>query len=117
MELSGKILQKLSLQTGTGKNGEWKKQEYIIESKGHVPRKVCFSLWGDKINQFDLKEGEEVTVAFDLESREYNGRWYTDVRAWKITSTSETRKKQEGSAPEITDEIPENSNLSDDLPF
>jgi hypothetical protein len=114
MELNGKIIQKLTLQTGTGKNGGWKKQEYIIESKGQVARKVCFSLWGDKIDQFNLSEGDEVTVAFDLESREYNGRWYTDVKAWKISRSSESSKKPEEAPPEPEIDIP---GLDDDLPF
>ena len=83
MELTGKIISALPLQTGEGKNGPWKKQEYIIETFDKIPRKVCFSLWGEKIDQFHLNEGDEAEVMFDLESREFNGRWYTDVKAWK----------------------------------
>jgi hypothetical protein len=88
MELSGKIIKVLPLQSGTGKNGVWKKQEYIIESNGQIPRKVCFSLWGDKIDQFKLQEGLDAEVMFDIESREFNGRWYTEVKAWKVTRKS-----------------------------
>ena len=121
MEIKGKILKMLPLQTGTGKNGEWKKQEYIIETEGQIARKVCFNLWGDKISQFDLRENETVTVSFDLESREFNGRWYTDVRAWKI---DRPQKKQEPPDdlpnPENPawepDNIPEQKEM-DDLPF
>jgi len=74
----------LPLQSGTGKNGTWKKQEYVLETAGQVSRKVCFNIWGDKIDQYKLTEGNEVKVSFDLESREYNGKWYTDVKAWKV---------------------------------
>ncbi|MDD2799184.1 MAG: DUF3127 domain-containing protein [Bacteroidales bacterium] len=85
MEITGKIVQLLPLQTGQGKNGVWKKQDYIIEFGDQYPKKVCFNIWGDKIDTFDLKEGEEVKVDFDIESREFNGRWYTDVKAWNVS--------------------------------
>lgn len=84
MEVSGKIAQLLPLQQGTGKNGVWKKQEFILETSGEYPKKICFSLWGDKIDQSPLKEGTAVKVSFDVESREYNGKWYTDAKAWKV---------------------------------
>jgi hypothetical protein len=113
MELSGKIFRVLALQQGEGKNGAWKKQEYVIEIPGQVVRKVCFSLWGDKVDQFRLKEGDEATVSFDLESREFNGRWYTDVKAWKITSKQTTSNSIEDIQSEPMMEIPS----ADDLPF
>jgi len=84
MELSGKIVQILDKQTGEGKNGSWEKQEYIIETQGQYPKKVCFNVWGAKIAQFNIQNGEFINIGVDLESREYNGRWYTDVRAWKV---------------------------------
>ena len=104
----------LSLQSGTGKNGIWKKQEFILETAGQVPKKVCFSLWGDKIDQFNLKEGEEAEVMFDLESREYNNRWYTEAKAWKIV------KKTPGQPPPATEEdypLYDASLPEDGLPF
>ncbi|MDN4166544.1 DUF3127 domain-containing protein [Cytophagales bacterium LB-30] len=84
MEVTGKVLQLLPLQTGQGKNGPWKKQEFIIETPGQYPKKVCIALWGDKVDQNPLQIGEQVTVSMDVESREYNGRWYTEVKAWKV---------------------------------
>ena len=86
MEISGKIVALLAEQTGQGKNGTWKKQEYILETTGQYPKKVCFSIWGDKIDQFNVKSGDTVEVSFDVESREYNQRWYTELRAWKVTA-------------------------------
>jgi hypothetical protein len=100
MELSGKIIALLPLQTGTGKNGTWKKQEYVIETTDKIARKVCFSLWGDKIDQYGLKAGDDAEVSFDLESREYNGRWYTEVKAWKVA------RKSSGSPASSIDEMP-----------
>ena len=86
MELIGKIVQVLPLQSGTSKAGNpWQKQEYILETLGtQYPRKVCFNLVGDNVNKFPLQVGQEVTVSIDVESREFNGRWYTDVRAWNV---------------------------------
>ncbi|RGN50938.1 MULTISPECIES: DUF3127 domain-containing protein [unclassified Bacteroides] len=84
MEFSGKIIAVLPLQTGMGRNGEWKKQEYVIETHDQYPKKMCFNLWGDKIDQFAIQAGEEMTVSFDIDCREYNGRWYNDIRAWKV---------------------------------
>lgn len=86
MDISGKIIQVLPLQTGAGKNGTWQKQDYVLETTAQYPKKICFSVWGDKVSTFDIKQGMSVKVSFDLESREYNGKWYTDVRAWKVES-------------------------------
>jgi len=84
MDITGRIIKLLPLQSGAGKNGTWKKQEFILETAAQVPRKICFSLWGDKIDQFKLTEGDNAEVSFDLESREFNSRWYTEAKAWKI---------------------------------
>jgi len=84
MQLTAKIIQLLPLQTGTGKNGEWKKQDIIVETDGQYPKKVCISIWGDKINEQQLSIGNTLTIDFDIESREFSGRWYTDLKAWKI---------------------------------
>ena len=84
MDISGKLLQLLPTQTGNGKNGQWKKQDIILETEGTYPKKVCISIWGDKINESVLKIGSQLAISFDVESREYNGKWYTDVKAWKM---------------------------------
>ncbi len=88
MELIGKIIQVLPLQSGTSKAGNaWKKQEYILETLGtQYPRKVCFNLFGDNVDKFPMQVGQDVTVSIDIESREFNGRWYTDVRAWNVVN-------------------------------
>jgi hypothetical protein len=84
MQLKAKLTQLLPIQTGSGKNGEWKKQDIIVESDGQYPKQVCVSIWGDKINEEQLIVGNILNIDFDIESREYSGRWYTDVKAWKI---------------------------------
>ncbi len=84
MQLTAKLVQLLPLQTGNGKNGQWKKQDIIVETEGTYPKKICISIWGDKINESVLKLGTMLNISFDIESREYNSRWYTDVKAWKV---------------------------------
>lgn len=86
MEIKGKIIASLPEQGGTAKSSgkPWRKKEYVLETQETYPKKVCFNLFGDRIDQFPAAIGDDVTVSFDLESREFNGRWYTDVRAYKI---------------------------------
>ncbi len=84
MNLTAKLTQLLPLQTGAGKNGPWKKQDIILETEGQFPKLICVSIWGDKIDNSQLQIGNNLKIDFVLESREYNGRWYTDVKAWKI---------------------------------
>ena len=87
MELEGRIVRKLNVQSGTSARGAWAKQEFIFEyQEGNYPSQVCMNVWGeDKVKDLDKYQvGDKVKVSFNLSSREYNGRWYTDVRAWRI---------------------------------
>lgn len=88
MQLTAKLTQLLPIQTGTSKNGEWKKQDIIVETDGQYPKKVCISIWSDKINEGQLQIGNSLQIDFDIESREYNNKWYTDIKAWKIEIAS-----------------------------
>ncbi len=93
LEITGKLIKKLPEQTGEGKFGKWIKQEFIIETQDQYPKKICFSTWGDKTDFLKkVSEGDIITVSFNPESREYNERWYTDLRAWKITPAQENRQ-------------------------
>jgi hypothetical protein len=115
MQLNAKLVQLLPLQTGTGKNGQWKKQDIIVETEATYPKKICISVWGDKIDTRQLQPGNLLKIDFDVESREFNGRWYTDVKAWKIevagSSPSQGPEKVAGKIG------PDNMNSDDDLPF
>jgi hypothetical protein len=97
-----------------GKKGQWRKQEFVVETQSQYPKKVCLSIWGDKIDQFGITEGDEVNVAVDLESREYNGKWYTEARAWKVEKSGGSSSP---SAPPPPMEEPTDNGGSDDLPF
>ena len=115
MDISGKIIKALPLQSGQGKNGVWKKQEYILEIPSEkFPKKVCIALWGENIEKFNIKEGNTITAGIDIESREYNGKWYTDVKAWKVTVNEQGSQEQYSSSPVSNDNT---LHEKDDLPF
>ncbi len=84
LKIAGRVIDILEEQSGTGRNGPWRKQDFIIETEGEYPAQVCVTQWGDNIEKFAVQEGETLTAHIDLRSREYNGRWYTDVKAWRI---------------------------------
>ena len=116
MEISGKIIAVLPLATGQGKNGMWRSQDYVLETGDQYPKKVCFNFFGDKIDQFPLAIDDQVTVSFDLESREYNGRWFTSVRAWKAEK-SVVNAAPATSAPAPSFDVTPGAGEGSDLPF
>lgn len=86
MELAGKVIAVLPPKSGTSRNGnEWTVQEYVIETHDQYPRRMCFDVFGaDKIQQFNIQVGEELNVSFDIDAREWQGRWFNSIRAWKV---------------------------------
>jgi|SRR5450755_1564121 hypothetical protein len=114
MQLTAKLVQLLPLQTGTGKNGQWKKQDIIVETDATYPKKICISIWGDKIDAGQLQPGNQLKIDFDVESREYNGRWYTDVKAWKIEVAGPSSQQPGDNAGVPAQNSPV---MDDDLPF
>ncbi len=93
MEVVGKIIQVLPEQSGVGRNGNpWKVQPYVLETLDQYPRKVHFEVFGEeRIKQNPCAIDQLVTVSFDIESREFNGRWYTSIRAWRIQQGDTTQ--------------------------
>ena len=84
MEITGKIIVALPEVGGTSAKGNvWKKREYVLETQETYPKKVAFNFFGDRVDQFPLKVGDVVKLSFDIDSREFNGRLYVDIRAWK----------------------------------
>jgi hypothetical protein len=90
MQLSGMITEVLPLQSGEGRIGMWKKRAFILQNEGRYPRPVCISIWGELIDRTELREGDQVTADINIESRQYNDRWYTEVKAWKVEVISTT---------------------------
>ena len=106
MEVTGVIKQVLDVEQGTSKAGkEWKKQDFVLDTGAEYNPEICFSIFGDeKVDNF-LKfnnVGDNVTVEFNLSSREYNGKWFHNVGAWMVkknTSEPETKLEEESNLP------------------
>ena len=126
LDITGKIVKVMPEQSGAGKKGTWVKQEFVIETAEQYPKKICCSAWGDKVETLrSFSEGDVVKVSFNLESREYNERWYTDVRAWKIepmgsgTGSSEPDASNSKPKAKKKEDVDPFSNIEgeEDLPF
>lgn len=127
LELEGRIVRKLGVQTGTSARGAWSKQEFILEyQEGNYPSQICMNVWGeDKVRELEKYQvNDKVKISFNLSSREFNGRWYTDVRAWRIEPAGAPQQQAYGSAaPAAPNDIPMPSAddmsvpADDDLPF
>ena len=129
MEVIGKIIHVLPPQSGTSQAGnQWKKQEYVLETEDAYPKKICFDFFGDRVDQFPLKINDRVRLSFDIESREYNGRWYTNIRGWKAEQVADGQAMQQtapAAAPyqqpaapaPATPDFLESDSSTDDLPF
>ncbi len=130
LEFEGSLIKVLPEVTGQGKNGVWVKQDFVLETEEQYPKKACFTAWGDKAA--DLKTyslGEKLRISFSVESREYNERWYTDLKAYRIdpagagspaTSSSAPAQSQSSSAPRQAPpvaDLPSFSADDQDLPF
>ncbi|MCP4665203.1 MAG: DUF3127 domain-containing protein [Deltaproteobacteria bacterium] len=112
MKITGRILKTLPLQTGQGKKGEWKKQSIIIETEGEYSKKICFDCWNKLAeNLKGFKKDDLVTIEFNVESREYNEKWFTNVSAWKIEKAGNTQTTQQTQNQQPQPQEQENDNL------
>ena len=90
MELKGKLIEKLKPVTGTSQKGEWTKQDVIIETAETYPKKICISFWKENVIKIQATPiGSELVIDVNIESREYNGRWFTEIKAWKFTANGQ----------------------------
>jgi hypothetical protein len=117
LTIKGVVIHILEEESGTSKAGkEWKKKDFVIETtEDQYPKKVAFTLFGDKINLLSsITQGQLVDVSFNLESREYNGKWFHNVNAWKIEAGEvQQQEPVQNIPPEPTTLTPD----QDDLPF
>lgn len=87
MELEGRIIAVLEARSGVAARtgNTWKVQSYVLETNEQYPKRMCFEVFGeDRINQFNIQEGQELRVSFDVDAHEYQGRWYNQLRAWRV---------------------------------
>ena len=95
MEITGKIIAILPAQGGVSQRtgNPWKSQDYVIETQEIYPKKCCFSVFGDeKIQQMNIQLGETLTVSLDINANEYQGKWYNQVRAWKVERMAQAQQ-------------------------
>lgn len=118
LKVSGKIFAVLPTQTGSGKNGDWAKQDVILETEGQYPKKICLSFWGDKVSK-SFKEGQSLVAHINIESREHNGKWYTDIKVWKYDGMVQEDKTADAQAPSSSAYTDTSTQpvADDDLPF
>ena len=130
MELIGKAIAALPVKSGVSKKtGEqWQSREYVIETQEQYPKKMCFEVFGtDKLKEFNIRNNDLIKVHFDITAREYNGKWYNYIRAWKVDhvnpqiQTTETTQVQtsapvQAPAPAPV-AAPAAQESEDDLPF
>ena len=118
MEVIGKIIEILPAQTGTSARGEWKRQDFILETNAQFPKKICMANWGDKID-LTIDPSKTVKVYFDVESREYNVKWYTDIKPWKIDIIENQENSDMPTPPknDAADSAPWDTEPDGDMPF
>lgn len=117
LSITGTVKGILDEQSGESRNGPWRKQEFILETEGNYPKQVCIVVWGDNIDQFAVQKGETLTAHIDIQSREYNGRWYTDVKAWRVNRGPQEKGPPPMHPDEPFSEPPAETDSDDGLPF
>jgi hypothetical protein len=118
MKITGTLVQKLEKINGKSANGEWQKQEFIISVGDKYPKQVCLSAWGERCDELEnIQIGDTVTSELEISSREYNGRWYTEVRVWKFQNINQAPKVQENTQPAVQSNDYPKEEEKDDLPF
>ena len=107
MDIQGKVIAVLPEKTGVSAKGEWKVQEYVIETHEAYPHKMVFSVFGaDRIARFNVQVGQEVMVSFDIDAHEYQGRWCNSIRAYDVRLVDPAQFGVPAAAPQATQAAP-----------
>jgi len=129
MEITGKIIVALPERSGVTSRGEWKSQEFVIETFDTYPKKCVFQVFGEeKLSSFDIKLNETLKVSFNIDAHEYNGRYFNSLMAYnveRITSSTQAFDTGTIAAPSSKKEtlsaavnsVATDSDNEDDLPF
>lgn len=121
--IEGQITAILPETRGVGQRGEWVSQDFVLKTNDNYPKNICFTILGaDKIKEANIRIGDVVSIGVNLESREFNGRWYTSIKAWSVKKKSEARQQQSEPTPPPSSKPKQNyaSTSQDDtdtLPF
>lgn len=118
MDITGNIVKLLQEETGTSKAGKpWRKKDFVIETLDQYPKKVCITVMGDKVDELShYKVGNKIKASINLESREYNDKWFSSITAWRLEGFEENKQQEVYNA---NDDFPDvsNENHDDQLPF
>ena len=133
MEITGKVVRLGTLTEGTSARGPWRKQELIIETEEQYPKTVCLICWTNQIDEIQkFAPGQTLKAQIEISSREFNGKWYTDVRVWRFDPVGATAPAAAAAQPApqstmhqtpppaaapATDYFPPTGDSVDDLPF
>ena len=127
MDITGRIIAVLPERSGVSQRSgsEWKVASYVLETQEQYPKKICFEVFGtDRIQQLNIQAGEMLTVSFDIDAREYNGRWINDIRAYNVVRGQQpvagaqpVAAPSEATSPFPPAQEPASEGSSDDLPF
>lgn len=127
MDLAGKVIAVLEPREGVSKNtgNKWMVQTYVIETHEQYPRKMAFEVFGeDKIKQFNIQMGEELNVSFDIDARQWQDKWFNQIRAWKIERVNAESPVPQNDPlngqPQVAPSAPVDfsaTDKADDLPF
>ncbi|MCH5174592.1 MAG: DUF3127 domain-containing protein [Prevotellaceae bacterium] len=103
MEFTGRIIKVLEPRGGVSSRtgNPWKTQDFVIEETvGQYPKRMVFNVFGEEnLSRFNIQEGQELTVSFDINAREYNGRWFNDIRVWNVVSAPTAAPAAQSSEP------------------
>lgn len=101
MEFEGVVYKKLPVSKGVSARGEWQRQDVVFEVPSEFSRKICVTFFNKPTEADSLVEGQTYTVSVNVESREYNGKWYTDVRAWRVQPKQEVAPQGAPAMPDM----------------
>ena len=115
-ELTGKLIVKLELQSGTSARGDWKKQGFVLQTEEQYPKTIAFEAWGERVDDLSSASlGSMLKVSFEPESREWQGKYFTQLRAYKIANLSGASQPEPAHQPAQVASNP--AMVDDDLPF
>ncbi len=124
LEITGVLIQVLPETSGNGKAGVWRKRDFVIETiEDKYPKKICFTAWADKVDEIvSYPSGSEIIIFFEPTSQEYNGKWFTNLKAWKIMSSNGEKQinttPPKGTKKTTTTTVVDEFEIGDDdLPF
>lgn len=111
MDVVGKIIAALPPKSGTSQSTgkPWQVNAYVLQTNEQTPKNIAFDVFGaERVEQYNLKVGDMVTVSIDIDAHEYNGRWYNQIRAWNVVNHASA---QQPAAQQVPPPTPQSGTL------